>query len=61
MSDLILLRALKSQPKNVNLNNKHLKKLPKLVGQLTSVLQLELKHNQLTDLPEEFGQLEQVQ
>ncbi|CAD5110837.1 DgyrCDS199 [Dimorphilus gyrociliatus] len=61
MSDILLLKALKSQPKNVNLNNKHLKKLPKLVGKLTSVLQLELKHNQLSELPDEFGQLEQLE
>lgn len=60
MADVLLLKALKTQPKVLNLNNKKLKKVPKLIGKLTTVLQVHLRNNSLRKLPFEFGDLVQV-
>ena len=60
MADTLLLRSLKSQPKCVNLDNKKLENVPKLIGKLVSVLQITLKNNKLKNLPPEFGDLTQV-
>ena len=58
--DALLLRALKSQPKSVNLDNKKLEKVPKLIGKLVSTLHITLKNNRINELPQEFGDLIQV-
>ena len=60
MADALLLKAFKNQPKVVNLSNKNLKKVPKLIGQLTNTEQVQLKNNHLCKLPQEFGDLIQV-
>jgi Leucine-rich repeat (LRR) protein len=58
MADALLLRSLTA--KKLNLNNKALRKVPKIIGSLTAVVDIELKNNLLTDLPDEFGNLVQV-
>ena len=60
MADTLLLRSLKSQPKNVNLNNKKLDKVPKIIGKLVNALQITMKNNNIKSLPPEFGDLVQV-
>ena len=60
MADTLLLRAWKSQPKSVNLDNKKLEKVPKLIGKLVSTLHITLKNNRVSELPQEFGDLVQV-
>ncbi|XP_064641390.1 leucine-rich repeat-containing protein 69-like isoform X1 [Lineus longissimus] len=61
MADTLLLRALKSQPKLLNLNNKKLDNVPKLVGKLTTVNHIQLKSNNLRTLPKEFSTLLQLE
>ena len=60
MADALLYRALKSQPRSLNLNNKNLDRVPKLIGKLNSVLDIQLKNNKLTCLPPDFADLVQV-
>jgi hypothetical protein len=60
MADTLLLRSLKSQPKLLKLNNKKLNKVPRLIGQFTNVINIELKNNKITTLPRDFGELVQV-
>lgn len=58
MADALVLRSLTA--KKLNLNNKALRKVPKIIGTLQAVVDIELKNNRLTDLPDEFGNLIQV-
>ena len=60
MADTILLRSLKSQPKTLSLSNKKLDRVPKIIGKLVAVLQIDIKNNNINDLPPEFGKLTQV-
>lgn len=60
MADTMLLRALQANAKSVNLSCKKLKKVPKLIGKIQSVLQIDLKGNGLQILPDELGNLMQV-
>ena len=60
MADTLLLPALKSQPRVLNLCNKKLNKVPKAIGRLKCVVQLLLKNNNIKDLPSQFGELTQV-
>ena len=60
MADTMLLRALQANAKSVNLSCKKLKKVPKLIGKIQSVLQIDLKGNGLQFLPDELGNLMQV-
>ncbi|KAK7497646.1 hypothetical protein BaRGS_00011041 [Batillaria attramentaria] len=61
MADSILIRALKGQPKSLNLCNKHLQKVPKAIGKLEFICQLNLKNNHLKRLPPELTHLFQLQ
>ena len=58
MADTMLLRSLAA--KSVNLSSKKLEKVPKIIGRLINLLQLELKNNKLTQLPDEFRNLIRV-
>lgn len=60
MADTLLLRQLKAKPKVLNLNNKHLRKVPRIIGKFFGLLQLQLKTNDISVLPNEFGELVQV-
>ena len=60
MADPILIRALKSQPKILNFSNKKLCKLPKAIGRIDSLLHLQLKNNDLNNLPKELAKLVDV-
>ena len=60
MADAILVRALKGQPKTLNLCNKHLDRVPKAIGSLEFVCQLNLKNNKIKRLPLEMIRLYQV-
>ena len=60
MADTMLLRALQANAKSVNLSCKKLKKVPKLIEKIQSVLQIDLKGNGLQFLPDELGNLMQV-
>ncbi|XP_033126077.1 leucine-rich repeat-containing protein 69-like isoform X1 [Anneissia japonica] len=57
MADALLLRALKGQPKSLNLSSKNLLKVPKLIGKLQGLNNLQLKNNKIHDLPVEFSAL----
>lgn len=56
----MLLRALQANAKSINLSCKKLKKVPKIIGKIQTVQQVDLKGNQLSVLPEELGNLVQV-
>ena len=58
MADAILMRSLSA--KKLNLSSKRLDKVPRIIGSLSEVVDVELKNNRLSDLPEEFGHLVQV-
>lgn len=60
MADSVLLRALQGQAKSVNLSCKKLRKIPKIIGQIKTIAQADLKGNSLESLPDEFGSLAQV-
>ena len=60
MADTLLVRALKSKPKALNLSNKKLDRVPKAIGKLDCVVHLQLKNNKLTQLPFELSYLFQV-
>ncbi|KAK7114023.1 leucine-rich repeat-containing protein 69-like [Littorina saxatilis] len=61
MADAVLIRALKGQPKTLNLCNRHLDKIPKAIGKLECVCQLNLKNNKIKKLPPELTHLFQLQ
>lgn len=60
MADTMLVRALKGKPKALNLCNKKLDKVPKIIGKLDCVLHLQLRGNKLNTLPMELSHLFQV-
>lgn len=60
MADTLLVPALKSKPKALNLSNKKLDRVPKAIGKLDCVLHLQLKNNKLKTLPYELSYLYQV-
>ncbi len=60
MSETLLLQTFKSNSKTLNLSNRKLEDVSKQIGKLSSVTQIDLKNNQLSMLPEEFGHLTQV-
>lgn len=60
MADTLLLRALKSQPRALNLNCKKLDRVPKIIGKFSCVCDVQLKSNKLKDLPPDFADLVQV-
>ena len=60
MADALLIPALRSQPKSLNLCNKKLEKIPKSIGKLDCVCQLQLKNNKIKKLPKELCHLFQV-
>lgn len=60
MADRILLNATKGKPKALSICNKELRSVPPLIGKLTSLKNVDLKNNFLTDLPPEFSSLKQV-
>ena len=60
MADSLLLRAVKGQAKNLNLSNKGLTSLPKIIGKVKPLQTLILKGNRLKELPQEIIALLQV-
>ena len=60
MADSLLLRSLKGKPKQVTLSSKKLVMLPKIIGKIESVVQLQLQNNRLKTLPMEMENLYQV-
>ncbi|XP_005101046.1 leucine-rich repeat-containing protein 69 isoform X2 [Aplysia californica] len=61
MADTLLIRALKSQPKQLTLCNKNLVKIPRAIGKLDCICQLQLKNNKIKKLPKELCHLFQLQ
>ncbi|KAI8791005.1 leucine-rich repeat-containing protein 69-like [Biomphalaria glabrata] len=61
MADKLLLLALKSKPKKLSLCNKNLEFIPKIIGKLDCICQLQLKNNKIKTLPEEFITLYKLQ
>ncbi|XP_061162754.1 leucine-rich repeat-containing protein 69-like [Saccostrea echinata] len=61
MADAILIPALKGKPKALNLCNKKLDKVPKIIGKLDCILHLQLRGNKLKTLPIELSHLFQLQ
>eukprot|EP00794_Sanderia_malayensis_P019072 gene19072-20987_t len=61
MADRMLLLAVKGQAKTLNLSNKNLKKLPGIIGKVSSLRTLILKCNLLVDLPKELVFLIQLE
>ncbi|KAK3770937.1 hypothetical protein RRG08_032871 [Elysia crispata] len=61
MADTLLIRALKGQPKQITLCNKNLEKIPRAIGKLDCVCQLQLKNNKIRKLPKELCHLYQLQ
>lgn len=57
MADTLLLKALRSRAKSLNLDNSHLSDLPPLLGQLDTLTSLSAKNNELRALPEQLAQL----
>ena len=60
MADKILLNATKGKPKKLSLCNKNLNNVPKIIGIITSLKNVDLKSNNLTDLPKEMSTMSQV-
>ena len=60
MADSLLIPALKAQPKSLSLCNKKLEKIPKAIGRLDCIFQLQLKNNKIKKLPKELAHLFQV-
>ena len=60
MADTLLLRALKGQPKSLNLSTKSISQVPRVIGKLGSVNNLQLKNNKISDLPREISGLIKV-
>ncbi|WAR12522.1 LRC69-like protein [Mya arenaria] len=60
MADTLLIRALKSKPKALNLSNKKLDRVPKAIGKLDCIIHLQLKNNSLKTLPFELSYLDQI-
>ena len=56
----MLVSALKRKPLSLTLSNKGLTYLPEGIGRITSVKTLDLKNNDLKDLPESFSNLKEV-
>ena len=56
----MLVSALKKKPLSLTLSNKGLTYLPEGIGRITSVKSLDLKNNNLKDLPESFSNLKEV-
>ncbi|KAL8582390.1 Leucine-rich repeat-containing protein 69 [Nucella lapillus] len=61
MADAVLIRALRGQPKTLNLCNKHLDNIPKAIGKLEYICQLNAKNNKIRKLPVELTHLYQLQ
>ncbi|KAH9502239.1 Leucine-rich repeat-containing protein 69 [Bulinus truncatus] len=61
MADALLLLALKGQPKHLSLCNKNLEIVPKLIGKLECLCQLQLKNNKIKSLPLELSNLHRLQ
>lgn len=60
MADTLVLRALKGQPQTLNLSSKNLSNVPKAVGKLYRLHNLQLKNNKIVKLPKEFTSLTTV-
>ena len=61
MSDRIVLRALASKPKSLNLDGKSLRELPKAISQLGGCLcSFSARNNKITRIPKEFIRLQKV-
>jgi len=61
MSDRIVLKALASKPKSLNLDGKNLLELPKAIIKLGECLcSLSARNNKITCIPNEFDQLQKV-
>jgi len=61
MSDRVILKALASRPKSLNLDSKDLAELPKAIGRLGVCLRnLSARNNKLTCIPTELDQLKEV-
>ena len=57
----MILKALASRPKSLNLDSKGLTELPKAIGQLRECLRtLSARNNKLTCVPGELDQLKEV-
>ncbi|BFZ13292.1 hypothetical protein BsWGS_16331 [Bradybaena similaris] len=61
MADTLIFHALRKQPKTLTLCNKNLERIPKAIGKLDNVCQLQLKNNKLKSLPDEIGLLARLQ
>lgn len=60
MADVMLLRAYKANARTVNLSCKKLQRVPRLIGDIQSIVHIDLKGNKLNVLPVELGNLMQV-
>ncbi|XP_065906738.1 leucine-rich repeat-containing protein 69-like [Dysidea avara] len=61
MSDRVILKALASRPKSLNLDSKGLVELPKAIGQLGECLRnLSARNNKLTCVPTELDLLKEL-
>ncbi|XP_038664994.1 leucine-rich repeat-containing protein 69 isoform X2 [Scyliorhinus canicula] len=54
MADRLVLKALRGNATQLDLNGKNLSRVPKAVGRLFELSRLHLKNNQLSDLPAEL-------
>ncbi|XP_072112960.1 uncharacterized protein lrrc69 isoform X2 [Mobula birostris] len=60
MADILVLRAVRGNARNLDLSGKKLKRAPKAVGRLQELKRLQLRNNLLTELPEEFQTLHKL-
>ncbi|XP_049331302.1 leucine-rich repeat-containing protein 69 isoform X2 [Astyanax mexicanus] len=60
MASDLLIRALRGNAKSVHLSSRHLRNLPKAVGQLACTVGLRLNNNSLSSLPEQLQSLRQL-
>jgi len=56
----MLFKALQANASSINFSCKKLTKIPKLIGKIQSIVQIDLKGNQLNALPDEICNLIQV-
>jgi len=60
MADCMLLTAIKAKSTKLNLSSKKLDYVSPVIGQIKSIQDINLKWNQLTDLPDELAALDQL-
>ncbi|XP_073488037.1 leucine-rich repeat-containing protein 69 [Aquarana catesbeiana] len=57
MADVLVLRAIRGNARSLNLNGKRLQRVPRAVGSLTQLTNLQMKNNLLCQLPPEVAAL----